>query len=74
MPAARGLWSKFWTLKEAFHNVRHGYATTAPRSQGSTYETSFVDWRDILANRNPTEARRCLYVAFTRAKYRVFLN
>lgn len=70
----RRLWSKFWTLKEAFHNVRHGYATTAHRSQGSTYETSFVDWRDILANRNPTEARRCLYVAFTRAKYRVFLN
>ena len=68
------LWGKFWDLKEAFHTVRHGYATTAHRSQGSTYETSFVDWRDILVNRNLTEARRCLYVAFTRAKYRVFLN
>lgn len=68
------LWGKFWDLKEAFHTVRHGYATTAHRSQGSTYETSFVDWRDILVNRNLTEARRCLYVAFTRAKYRVYLN
>ena len=68
------LWRKFWDLKEAFHTVRHGYATTAHRSQGSTYETSFVDWRDILVNRNLIEARRCLYVAFTRAKYRVYLN
>ena len=68
------LWGKFWDLKEAFHTIRHGYATTAHRSQGSTYETSFVDWRDILVNRNLTEARRCLYVAFTRAKYRVYLN
>ena len=68
------LWGKFWDLKGAFHPVRHGYATTAHRSQGSTYENSFVDWRDILINKNMTEARRCLYVAFTRAKYRVYLN
>lgn len=72
--AAPRLWRKFWDLKEAFHATRHAYATTAHRSQGSTYESSFVDWRDVLINRNLIEARRCLYVAISRAKYRVFLN
>lgn len=68
------LWGAFWSLKEAFHGVRHGYAITAHKSQGSTYDSAFVDFRDILINRNAVEARRCLYVACTRPKYQLFLN
>ena len=64
----------FWEFKEAFHKLRHAYAITAHRSQGSTYDTAFVDWRDILLNRNRGEAFRCLYVACTRPKRRLFLN
>lgn len=67
-------WKEFWEFKEAFHSVRHGYAITAHRSQGSTYETTFVDWRDILLNRERTEAFRCLYVACTRAKKQLVLG
>lgn len=69
----RRLWREFWRLKEAFHSVRHGYAITVHRSQGSTYETVFVDYRDILLNRNRKEAFQCLYVACTRPKKRLFL-
>lgn len=67
-------WKDFWAFKEAFHKLRHGYAITAHRSQGSTYEEVFVDWRDILINRNKAEAYRCLYVACSRPKKQLFLN
>jgi len=67
-------WRTFWDFKESFHKIRHAYAITAHRAQGSTYETAFVDWRDILLNRTRSEAFRCLYVACTRPKKRLFLN
>lgn len=67
-------WKDFWVMKEAFHKIRHSYAQTAHRSQGSTYRNTFVDTTDILANRDGFEALRCLYVACTRAKERVLLT
>lgn len=69
----RRLWKDFWELKEAFHSVRHAYALTVHRAQGSTYESVFVDYRDILLNRNRLEAFQCLYVACTRPKKQLFL-
>ena len=68
------LWGRFWEFKEAFHKIRHAYAITAHRAQGSTYDTAFVDWRDILLNRNRSEAYRCLYVACSRPKKRLILG
>lgn len=70
----RRKWKAFWEFKDAFHQLRHSYAITAHRAQGSTYDTAFVDWRDILLNRNRQEAFRCLYVACTRPKRRLFLG
>ena len=67
------LWKKFWELKELFHEVKYAYAITAHRSQGSTYETCFVDYQDILYNRNRKEAFQCLYVACSRPTTRLFL-
>lgn len=61
-------WKDFWALKEAFAEVRHAYAITAHRSQGSTYRRAFINMSDILVNRNRSEALRCLYVASTRAR------
>jgi len=72
--ANRKLWPQFWNFKDAFHKVRHSYAITAHRSQGSTYELVFVNWRDILLNQNRQEAFRCLYVACTRPKKKLFLG
>jgi hypothetical protein len=68
------LWRNFWDFIEAFHGIRHAYAITAHRAQGSTYENAFVLWSDILLNRNRQEALRCLYVAITRARKRLVLG
>lgn len=68
------LWRNYWDFCEAFHSVRYGYAITAHRAQGSTYNTAFVDWRDVLLNRNRQEAYRCLYVACSRPKKTLVLN
>lgn len=66
-------WKDFWAFKDAFHQVRHGYAITAHRAQGSTYQNVYVDYKDILCNQNRSEAMRCLYVAVTRAKHTLIL-
>lgn len=67
-------WKAFWEFKDSFHAVRYAYAITAHRAQGSTYDTAFVSWRDILLNRNRQEAYRCLYVAASRPKKRLILD
>lgn len=67
-------WNDYWDFVEAFHPVRHGYATTAHRAQGSTYVRAFVSWRDTLLNQNRCEAMRCLYVAGSRPKKGLYLG
>lgn len=67
-------WKEFWKLKEAFHQVRHSYAITSHRSQGSSYSKVFVDLEDIMLNRNRPEAFRALYVACTRAREEVWVS
>ena len=64
--ARKNAWSDYWDMKGTFQSIRYGYAMTAHRLQGSTYETVYVDQIDILANRNKRESYRCLYVAATR--------
>lgn len=61
-------WREFWQLKEAFNAVRHSYAITSHRSQGSSYLKVFVDLEDLMLNRNRQEAFRSLYVACTRQR------
>lgn len=70
----RKVWRDFWKFKEAFHSIRHAYATTAHRSQGSTHIRTYVNWRDILANPKRSEAMRCLYVAVSRPKQKLFMG
>ena len=65
------LWGQFWKQKELFHEVKYAYAITAHRAQGSTYDSVYVDFQDILLNRERREAFQCLYVAYSRASQRV---
>lgn len=67
------LWRRFWDLKDLFHDIRFAYALTAHRSQGSTYTNCFVDYQDVLYNRNRREAFQCLYVAASRARKKLYL-
>lgn len=66
-------WKEFWKLKEAFHEIRHSYAITSHRSQGSSYLKTFVDLEDIMLNRNRQEAFRSLYVACTRQREELYI-
>jgi hypothetical protein len=68
------LWKKFWEFKEAFHQLRHAYALTAHRAQGSTYDRAYVCFQDILLNRDRQEAFKCFYVAATRPKTWLYLG
>jgi exodeoxyribonuclease-5 len=71
--ASPRLWKKFWEHKELFHDIKYAYALTAHRAQGSTYENVWVDYQDILLNRNRKEAFQCLYVACSRPTTKLFL-
>lgn len=59
-------------------DIDYGFAITAHRSQGSTYDTVLVDVNDIVydANGNPRadgEVQRRLYVACSRCKNKLYL-
>lgn len=58
--------AKAWTLRKAFAPLRHAYAMTAHKSQGSTFDTAIVDLSDMARMRSAFAFNRGLYVAATR--------
>jgi len=66
-------WEKYYDYKEHFAHVDYSYGQTAHRSQGSTFEKTFVDIEDINACPNPSEIQRLKYVAVTRASKRLVI-
>lgn len=66
-------WERFWFLKNSFVDLRPRDASTVHKSQGSTYDTVFIDLGDISRCHIQNQAARMLYVAFSRARSRVFL-
>lgn len=55
-------------------DMDYGYGITIHKSQGSTYNTVFVNGKDINKNPNNTERRRLWYVALSRASNKVYIN
>ena len=66
-------WHKFFYLKNNFPDLRPRDAATVYKAQGSTYDDVFIDLGDLSTCPNPNQAARMLYVAFSRARHRVFL-
>lgn len=66
------MWAKFYNIQNSFPDLRQRDASTVHKSQGSTYDTAFIDLTDISRCPNPNMAARLLYVAFSRARNRVF--
>ena len=65
-------WSDYYALREGFPRLDYACALTIHKSQGSTFQTVYVDHRD--AQRCPAvERRRLLYVAVTRPSQRLAL-
>lgn len=52
---------------KAFMPIRHVYAITAHKSQGSTIDTVIVDYNNLSKIKDPFTFNRSLYVAATRA-------
>ncbi|MCL4485553.1 MAG: AAA family ATPase [Nitrospirae bacterium] len=65
---------KAWGLKRAFTPLRHGYATTVFKAQGSTFDSVIVDWRDLGLFREDKAFVRALYVAATRPRFRLLFS
>lgn len=69
-----GSWRHYWQLNESVHHIRHSYAITAHRAQGSTYGRVLVHAKDILSNKNTIESLQCLNVAMSRAKNKLIIG
>lgn len=59
-------WRKFYGSKDIFTDVDYAYALTVHNSQGSTFNTVFVDETDINLNSRAVERMQCKYTAFSR--------
>lgn len=59
-------WKDFWDFSESISEVKHTYAMTAHRSQGSTYKNVIINYKDI-------QDKNILYTAITRAAEKLFL-
>lgn len=66
-------WSDYFELKNLFGDVRPIHSSTVHKSQGSTYDSVYIDLTDIGRNHNAEEVARMLYVAITRTSGKVFL-
>lgn len=55
-------------------DISYGYGITIHKSQGSTYDTVFVNMKDINNNPDAIERKKLLYVALSRASNKVYIN
>jgi len=55
-------------------DISYGYGITIHKSQGSTYDTVFVNMKDINSNPDAVERKKLLYVALSRASNKVYIN
>lgn len=65
---AKAAVSEAQALKRAFAPLRHAYAITCHKSQGSTFDCALVDFSDLRMIKTPFEFNRALYVAVTRSR------
>jgi hypothetical protein len=66
-------WNRFFFLKSTFPDLRQRDAATVHKSQGSTYDSVFIDLGNISTCNAINQVARMLYVAFSRPRNRVFL-
>ncbi len=64
-------WESFYRIKEWIADLRPRDACTVYKAQGSTYETVFVDLKDIGRCPNAKQVARMLYVACSRPTHRI---
>lgn len=67
------VWEQFHAVKLAFADLKHAYAITGHRSQGSSIPVVWADVDNLLLNKSAIVGRKNLYVSCSRAKQRLVL-
>jgi len=70
----RRAWKQFFQLQGSVAWVNYGYAITAHKAQGSSYENCLVLKWDLDANRDIEERNRLLYTACTRPRHLLMIE
>ena len=73
---ARHLWEYYYReYLDTFADVSYGYCITSHKSQGSTYNTVFVDVGNILNfNRTVVDGLKCVYTSVTRPSENLYIT
>ena len=71
---AMGEYANANVIKNTWVDLRPNFALTIHKSQGSTYDEVFIDLNDMKSIKDLRELAKLLYVAMSRAKYRVILT
>jgi hypothetical protein len=66
-------WLHYYNFLRRYADVSYSYSITAHKSQGSTYNTTFVLEDDINMNLDVIERNRIKYTAYTRASKKVYV-
>jgi len=66
-------WPNYFAIKQEWLDLRPIFASTVHKSQGSTYDTVYIDLTDIGKCNIASDVARLLYVAITRASKKVVL-
>lgn len=66
-------WKVYLATFETFIRFSYMYAITVHKSQGSTYDTAILNYKNMCYNPNKAERKRLLYTAITRASNTVVI-
>ena len=66
-------WLHYYNFLRRYADVSYSFSITAHKSQGSTYNTTFVLEDDIDMNPDVIERNRIKYTAYTRASKKVYV-
>jgi len=66
-------WASYYTFKEKFPELRQRDGSTVHKAQGSTYDIVFIDLGNIATCHQAEQVARMMYVAVSRARFRIFL-
>ena len=66
-------WTTYYQLKNNYPDLRERDARTVYKIQGSSVDTVYIDATNLSTCHNPAQAARLIYVAVSRARYRVVI-
>jgi len=70
-PQSRAAWREYFTDRDSYMLLNYSYARTVHKSQGSTFDSVYVDDIDIQRMYVVDDRRRCRYVAYSRPKFKL---